>query len=132
MATSKYYHNIDLTYNELINAKLHPVTTPQRLALGATLSSEDKAMLVFDVTDNTLYAWDGTQWIKAVNSVETYVHDQGVPSDTWVIEHGLNKFPAVTVVDSANSEVIGEITYNTIDTVTITFSGAFSGKAYLN
>lgn len=63
---------------------------------------------------------------------KTYVHDQGVASATWSITHNLNKKPSVTVVDSAENVVIGEIEYNNDTSITITFSGAFSGKAYLN
>lgn len=62
----------------------------------------------------------------------TYVHTQTTPSATWVITHGLDKFPAVDVVDSASNVVIGEIHYNNSNTVTITFIAAFSGKAFLN
>lgn len=32
----------------------------------------------------------------------TYVHNQAVASDTWVINHNLNKNPTVTPVDSAD------------------------------
>lgn len=63
---------------------------------------------------------------------KNYKHVQGVSSATWTINHGLNKFPSVTVKDSAGSIVIGEIEYNDKDNVTLTFSGAFSGEAYLN
>lgn len=62
----------------------------------------------------------------------TYVHTQTTPSATWVIAHGLDKFPAVDVVDSASNVVIGEIRYNNSNTVTITFVSAFAGKAFLN
>ena len=63
---------------------------------------------------------------------KTYRHIQGVASDTWVVAHGLNKYPSVTVQDSAGSIVIGEITYNNENTITLTFSGAFSGEAHFN
>jgi hypothetical protein len=38
----------------------------------------------------------------------------------------------VTVIDSAGEEVIGNITYDDQNQVTITFSGAFKGSATLN
>ena len=72
MATSKYYHNIDLTQNEMINVKLHPLNSAERAALANDLGPEDKALMVFDITENTLYGWNGSAWVKAVNSVETY------------------------------------------------------------
>tara|TARA_R100000908_G_scaffold64452_1_gene48427 strand:- start:893 stop:1579 length:687 start_codon:yes stop_codon:yes gene_type:complete len=63
---------------------------------------------------------------------KTFVYEQGLPASTWVITHDLEKFPSVTVVDSANSTVEGGITYNNENELTLTFSAAFSGKAYLN
>lgn len=61
-----------------------------------------------------------------------YVHTQNISSNEWVINHKLNKFPSVTVVDSADVIVLGEIQYIDKDNVKITFSSSFGGKAYLN
>jgi hypothetical protein len=61
-----------------------------------------------------------------------YVFTQSTPSATWTINHDLNKYPAVSIVDSANDEVIGEVHYTSTTQVVVTFSAAFSGKAFLN
>ena len=61
-----------------------------------------------------------------------YVYTQGEAADTWVIEHNLDKYPSVTVVDSANTVVIGHIIYNDRNQLTVRFNGTFKGKAYLN
>lgn len=61
-----------------------------------------------------------------------YVHTQGPALASWVITHNLGKYPSITIVDTANTEVIGEVTYNSINQLTVSFSAAFSGKAYLN
>ena len=61
-----------------------------------------------------------------------YIYNQGVPSDTWVINHNLNKNPSVTIVSSAGEEVEGAVVINSLNQITITFCAAFSGKAYLN
>jgi len=63
---------------------------------------------------------------------KSYTHNQSVASSSWVITHNLGKTPAVSVQDSAGTDVVGQITYNTEQKLTITFSGAISGKAYLN
>ncbi len=63
---------------------------------------------------------------------ENYVHDQQVASSTWVVTHNMNKYPSVNIVDTANDEVTGEVRYNNLNQITITFTAAFSGKAYLN
>ena len=60
-----------------------------------------------------------------------FVHDQGSTSAQWVIDHNLSKKCSVTVVDSAGTVVIGQITYNTDDRVTLDFEAAFSGNCLL-
>ncbi len=63
---------------------------------------------------------------------KTYEHAQNMPSDTWIVSHGLNKYVSVTVVDSGGSMVEGTMVYDSLNQVTITFNATFSGKAYLN
>ena len=62
----------------------------------------------------------------------TYIHTQDVPLAVWVITHNLGSFPSVTVVDNLNQVVVGDIAYNSSNTLTITFTTAFAGYAYLN
>ena len=63
----------------------------------------------------------------------SYVHTQNISSDTWVIVHGLNFTPNITVVDSAGSVIEGSYDYSSNgNTVTVTFNGATTGKAYLS
>ena len=63
---------------------------------------------------------------------KNFVYVQATSSDIWEITHNLNKYPAVTVVDSGGSVVVGEIVYIDKNNVRITFTSAFSGKAYFN
>jgi hypothetical protein len=64
---------------------------------------------------------------------QAYTHDQMVPSDTWVIVHNLGYMPGgVVVVDSAGTNVEGSVSHDSTSQITITFSAAFSGKAYLS
>ena len=62
----------------------------------------------------------------------TFEFEQGIPAAIWNINHGLDSRPSVTVVDSAESTVVGLIEYIDNFNLTITFNSAFSGKAYLN
>lgn len=62
----------------------------------------------------------------------TYEHDQSIASATWNVNHGLNKKPAILVVDSADTVVVGQIDYTDNNNVVITFNAAFSGYAYFN
>ena len=61
-----------------------------------------------------------------------YIHEQGVASNVWTVNHNLNKYPSVTVVDSAENVVVTEVDYVDKNTLTITMKGASKGKAYLN
>ena len=61
-----------------------------------------------------------------------FIYTQSTPSATWNITHDLGKFPSVSVVDSANTQVYGNVDYINDNSLTLTFTSAFSGKAYLN
>lgn len=84
---------------------------------GTLVNSQQYTLIHFDISDS---------------EDVTYVFTQGVPAATWTITHNLNKFPSVSVVDTANSNGFGDVTYNSANQLTITFSGAFAGKAFLN
>jgi hypothetical protein len=60
------------------------------------------------------------------------VHYENTPNIEWTAIHNMNKYPSVTVVDSAGSIVEGAVDYLSLNSCKITFCGAFSGKAYFN
>lgn len=62
----------------------------------------------------------------------SYIYNQIAASAVWVVEHNLGKYPSVTIVDSANTVMIGDIRYIDTNNVVLTFTAAFSGKAYFN
>lgn len=62
----------------------------------------------------------------------SYVHNQATPMAIWTINHNLGWNPNVTIVDSGQSVVEGDITYLNVNTVRASFSAAFSGMAYLS
>jgi hypothetical protein len=68
---------------------------------------------------------------QAATNTRRHVHAQATVSDTWIINHTLGGKPSVTVVDSANTAVFGEVQYNSNQQVTVFFSAPFSGYAYL-
>ena len=67
-----------------------------------------------------------------LDRTKTYVHSQGEASAEWIIEHNMDNYPSVTVVNSAEEVVIGNITYITANKIKIEFKSAFKGKAFLN
>lgn len=101
---------INLVYNQTIT--------------GMSVSRTDTTQTI------TLSRRDGSILFTSFN--HAHVFTQGTPATTWSIFHNLGKYPSVSVVDSSNNEVVGDVNYNSANQVTITFSAAFSGKAYLN
>lgn len=67
--------------------------------------------------------------IKTGGVSQYYLHDQTIPSATWVCMHNLGKIPIVDIIDSANQTVVAEVTHNSVNITTIAFSGALTGKA---
>jgi hypothetical protein len=61
-----------------------------------------------------------------------FAYTQQTASNTWTINHNLNFNPNVTVVDSAGTNVEGEVRYVNSNQLTISFQSAFSGYAYLS
>ena len=63
---------------------------------------------------------------------KTYTHEQGIASDTWEINHNLNKYPSVTLVDTAGTQFQGRVEYTDENNCIVYMNGATKGKAYLN
>tara|TARA_R110000796_G_C14246568_1_gene397980 strand:- start:62 stop:385 length:324 start_codon:yes stop_codon:yes gene_type:complete len=61
-----------------------------------------------------------------------YVHSQEMVSDTWTVNHNLNKYPSVTIVDSGDNVLYTEIEYIDVNTLEVRFEASTSGKAYIN
>jgi len=72
----------------------------------------------------------------------TYIHSQTSTAHTWTIDHNLNRFPSVMVVDtdSPPKVIVANIVYDSSNRVTLTFfsgegegdTSALQGKAYFN
>lgn len=67
-----------------------------------------------------------------VLSDKSFIHNQSTASSTWVVQHNLDKHASVTVVDSAGTVVVGQVDYDSLDQITLSFKASFSGKAYFN
>ena len=116
-------------------------TTPGQGELDARQGNDLKGMIpnvVDDVTStSTTAALSANQGYILNNLInekqdKNFYFTQTTASNTWVITHNLNKYPSATIIDSAGTEVVGNITYNSLNQITITFSGAFKGSATLN
>ena len=78
--------------------------------------------------------YDFAVFTLSTQGTPTFIFDfyQVTPASTWNIQHNLGKFPSITVIDTGNTVVNGEYTYVDNNNVTLKFSAAFAGIAYLN
>ena len=60
-----------------------------------------------------------------------HTHTQNTPSTTWTITHALGGKPQVTVVDTGDNIVHGDVQYLSNTQIICSFSAPFSGLAYL-
>jgi hypothetical protein len=63
------------------------------------------------------------------STVRTFT--QSTPSTTWTISHNLGTYPKITTVDNSGSLIEGNVTYICANTITVEFSPAVAGKAYI-
>lgn len=76
--------------------------------------------LIIDLDPNLTHVWPSTfRW------------EQAAPATVWAIQHGLNSFPDVSVLDTSNEQVFGEVDYVDDDNLTITFGAPQAGTAFL-
>ncbi len=68
----------------------------------------------------------------------TYVHHQNNASTTWTINHGMGKFPSVSIKFSSSDQIyenvgaFAGVVYTDKNNLTINLAAAESGYAYLN
>jgi len=66
----QYYHDISINKNQLLNSRLHNLSTSQRIILGTTLTINDKGFQVYDTNYLAPYWWDGHVWLTSGGIVE--------------------------------------------------------------
>ncbi len=65
-------------------------------------------------------------------AVPGYVYDRNsIVAATWIIDHNLNKYPQVTLIDDDGNAFEADIFYNSLNQVTVVFAEPTSGKAVL-
>ena len=94
---------------------------------------------IMDTIDNSVQAVNGVGNITVTRTNNTivisetaFVFEMAIASTDWVIQHNLNKYPSITVVDSANNIVEGAVEYIDKNNVEIHLNAPFKGTAYLN
>ena len=76
---------------------------------------------------------DAIEWIVATSADKYYLHVQGAASNTWNINHGLNKYPAVLIMDDLGNVIEADgIQHTDLNNTIITFTSAVDGQAAFN
>lgn len=70
--------------------------------------------------------------IEEVRAKSKYVHTQPSATTQWNIQHNLKFYPNVTIVDSGENYVVGDVQYLDWNNLVVTFTHSFAGKAYLS
>tara|TARA_R100000657_G_C4595879_1_gene53262 strand:- start:129 stop:584 length:456 start_codon:yes stop_codon:yes gene_type:complete len=109
------------------NSAAQNSSEPDFFDIGVTLKASTGSL-----TDKKDYFISLLQYASNISGDKNFVFTQDIASDTWVINHNLNKFPSVSVVNSADLTVYGNVEYDTLNQVTVTFNAPFTGKAFLN
>ena len=66
------------------------------------------------------------------NALGTYVFTQDTENTTWTINHNLQRYPSVSIIDSDGDVVLSDVKYIDANKIILVFSVAIKGKAYLN
>ena len=119
------------TINVTLNSPIIETTITPNAQIQSTVITGGRGYSAYEIwlkEGHTGTEADFLSWLKN----DSYVHDQLSSSEIWTINHNLGKYPSVTIVDSANSWVIGEVTYINENQLMVQFTATFAGKAYLN
>lgn len=71
------------------------------------------------------------KWLQPTFSDLNYTQEFSV-TDIIAVNHNLNKYPSVTIIDSAGDEVEGEVFYMNTNQVIVRFTAPFSGRITCN
>lgn len=119
------------------NGSIDIVATSSSLELQLGVSLQEQIQSALQPGDNISELTNDVGYITVsdlptIVNDKNYIHNQVVASGTWQIQHNLDKFPSISVVDSGDNLVVGEVKYIDLNNVLITFTSSFSGKAYFN
>jgi hypothetical protein len=93
----------------------------------------DLADITPAITPVTTYSYATQQYLNdQLLTGTTFSFNQESPTATWSITHNLGYKPAVSVVDTSDTVVVGDIDYTDLNVLVVTFAQSFAGKAYLS
>lgn len=145
MATKLFYHDLDLVkVSELLNFRIHNITTTNRTTLGGTLNTAHKGLTVYDTDLQGLYVWDGSAWDAVTATISGAMVFKGVVAynatepatpatgDFYVFNSaGSNTWEGTTVVEAGDSVVYDGTAWKFIQGNTIDATEAVKGVVEL-
>lgn len=116
---------------------LPPVYTPSTVYLVASSNTELVDIYVSDATGQNVRSVLTENQIIAmieakIDALQPITFNQAVPSAEWIMPHSFSYYPEVKILDSAEDEVYGDISFPSPTTVRAVFSAPFSGRAILS
>jgi hypothetical protein len=125
MAVKPFYHDLDLVkVSQLLNARIHNITTTDRTTLGGTLNSAHKGLLVFDTDLLGFYGWSGSAWASVSASVA------GAMTYKGGIAHNATEPATPATGDTYVFTSAGTCTWNSSDVVQISDSAIWNGTSW--
>lgn len=90
----------------------------------------------YEIAVENGYTGTETEWLASLNGKDgggtVYMFEQETPSAHWEIAHSLgNQFPTVLCIDADGNNIFGDVTFVSEDVLTIDFSEALTGKAFI-
>jgi len=67
-----------------------------------------------------------------ISSDKNHIHVQGTPATEWIVTHALDKYAAVSIVDSSGHQMITDYEYISTTEIRVHFLAATAGTVYLN
>ena len=66
----QFYHSVDLVkVGELLNTRMHNITTAARTTLGGTMNATNRGLMVYDTDLLALFVWTGAAWANVSSTV---------------------------------------------------------------
>ena len=72
------------------------------------------------------------KWVQPFSFDDKHFSADFIVSNYVAVNHGLNKYPAVSIMDSAGEEVVGEVDYLDTNHLIVKFTFPFSGRVICN
>lgn len=96
-----------------------------------SIASPATALMIYNTDTNKFNFYNGTAWTIVGEGDKNYTQAfTGVSS--VAVPHNLAKYPAVSIIDSAGNEMVGQVQHVDTNNITVTFTGNNTGTVICN